>query len=566
MGSKKFRATDVKSIVLFMMVGLSIILTAANIIVNKVEFGGKIDSIIQGYMSDMATSGGEVVQTLYKEFEGDVPAAKWDEYFSEMKIEELPSSYAYVVDIETKNMLFHPTAEKIGEPVSNEVILNLCDAVASGKSFEQEAYVEYMFKGEKKTAAYAVSGDNNYVLVISADKKDVTKEVNGILLQAFIVTLIITLVILAVVVVINNKVMKDLTEVTDVVQMLGRFELFENEEQTERLCSKQSEIGDIACAVRDLRAILRETVAQLKSNSDKLATYSSELTSGAVEVTDTMNSIDSACNEIAEGATGQAHSTEEATSAAVEMGMLIDVSIEAVDELEIVSQDVKKATYSAGDKLTEVQKSNQQVTNVTEQIKTSILETSQSAENIRMAADAITEIASQTNLLSLNASIEAARAGEAGRGFAVVASEIQQLAEQSDEAAKEIQVIIEQLVKNSDKSVHDIQSAKVITEEQTVKLKDAIGEFEKARTGLDRSLVEIDKVKKSTVGLDSSKTKVLDIIQDLSAISEENAASTEETAASVTQAKSVVDGVAQRADFVSHVATELKTDSDRWQL
>ena len=137
-----------------------------------------------------------------------------------------------------------------------------------------------------------------------------------------------------------------------------------------------------------------------------------------------------------------------------------------MNNLKSVSLGVKDVTDSAGDKLAEVRESNKKVTEVTEQIKTSILETSESADDIRQAADVITDIASQTNLLSLNASIEAARAGEAGRGFAVVASEISQLAEQSNQAAVEIRGIINELIDNSNRSVEDIQSAKDITEDR----------------------------------------------------------------------------------------------------
>ncbi len=563
---KKFRITNVKSIVLLMILVIATAITAVSLITTYIEFGGYQSETLQDYMEDMAVSGGEVVQTLYREFDGEVPADKWVEYFKDMKIDKLESSYAYVVDLNTTTMLYHPTVEKIGQPVSNEVILGLCKKVSNGEKFEKQAYVEYEFKGETKMAAYSVVADDNRVLVISADKADITTSIARIMGKTFLIILVCTIVLVLIALVITKKVMNDLDEVTDVVQKLGNFNLVDNEAQMVRLCSKQSEIGDIAKAVRDLKEALRYTVTNLQDTSEKLAGYSNDLTSHSFNVSESMNSIDGACNEIAEGATSQAHSTEEATGAAYRMGILIDSSIQAVDMLKRVSNDVKDATYSVGDKLSEVNESNTKVTAATEQIKVSILETSESAEDIRQATDVITEIASQTNLLSLNASIEAARAGEAGRGFAVVASEISQLAEQSSQAAVEIRGIINQLIENSNRSVEDIQDAKSITEEQTERLVAAIGEFKRAREGLDRSLVEIDNVKDSTVELDASKNQMLDIIQALSAISEQNAASTEETAASVTQAKSVVDDVAERANNVSEVASALEEDASKWVL
>lgn len=566
MEKKKFRVTNVKSIILIMLIVLAVVLTGLNVLTTKLEFGGSTGKIFQDYMTDMAKSGGEIAQILYSDHGADVPQDKWEQYFAEMKIEELGSSYAYVVDLNTTNMLYHPTADKIGQPVSNSVILGLCEDVANGNSFEPLNYVEYEFNGETKMAAYSVVADDNFVLVISADKKDIAASIDAILLKTFAIALGAMIIMILIVFVINKKVMKDLDEVTSVVEQLGRFELVDDEKRMNRLCAKKSEIGDIAKAVRDLKQSLIETVKALKEHSVKLANYSNDLTNNSGYVTESMDSIDCACNEIAEGATSQAHSTEEATHAAVEMGNLIDDSVGAINNLENVSMEVNNAIYSAGERLSEVQESNRKVIDVTELIQSSILETSESAENIKVAADVITEIAGQTNLLSLNASIEAARAGEVGKGFAVVASEISQLAAQSNEAAVKIRGIIETLIDNSNKSVEDIHSAKSITEEQTVRLRDTIGEFEKVKTGLDHSMREIERVKESAEGLNSSKNQMLDMIQALSAISQENAASTQETTASVTQTKSVVEDVAEKAISVSTVATSLEEDANKWIL
>lgn len=563
---KHFRITNVKSIIMIMMLTISVVVTAANALTSYLEYGKSYNETLEHYLKGLTTSSRDIVETLYEKYSDNIPDDEWKKYFSDIKVEELPSSSVYVVDVKTTNMLYYKTAEKIGQPVSNEVILGLCNDINAGKNFEKDAYVEYKFNGEKKIAAYSVAVSDKYVIVISADKKDITSCVNIIIVKSVAFSLISMFIILGAAVFISTKVMKQLDEVTEVVQQLGRLELNGNDEKVEELCNRKSEIGDIAKAVRDLRDTLRSTVANLKDNSTKLASYSKELSNHSANVSESMTNIDGACTDIAEGATSQADSTEEAIVATSKMGTLIDSSIAAVDELKVVSNEMKEATDIASDKLSEVGESNKKVIDVTQKIKVSISETSESAESIHQAANVITDIASQTTLLALNASIEAARAGEAGRGFSVVASEISQLAEQSNQAAVEIQDIINTLIDNSNQSVEDIQAAKSIIEEQTEHLKDVIDRFEVAKDGIERSLKEIENVKDSTFELDSSKNHMIDIIQGLSAISQQNAASTEETSAAVTQTKTVIEGVSERAAEVSNVALILEEDANKWKL
>lgn len=561
----KFNLKSVKTISLAMGIAVAVIMTIAAVVVSNIEFGGMLHETFDHYLYDQAGTSGEIAQTLYKEFDGSVPAEKYEEYFKEIKIEQLPSSYAMVVDKDGV-ILYHHDTTKIGQETENKAILDVVSQIKNGTLKDKHNEISYKIDGVQKIGAYSVVADGENVVCVAADKTDITDAINEVLFKFVGIAVAIAVVLSIIVYIVLSKMINPLAEVTEVVVQLSHFNLTEDKAQTERLCSIENEVGQIARAVRDLRSELTGTVSNLIENASKLNSYSNDLATNSESVTELVNNIDSACTEIAEGATSQAHDTEDATQNATNMGGLIDESIAAVDALKDVSQEVKEATYSAGDKLSEVKESNQKVTDVTEKIRVSISETSKSAEAIKEAAEVITGIASQTNLLSLNASIEAARAGEAGRGFAVVASEISQLSDQSNQAAVEIRNIINELISNSNQSVTDIQEAKGITEEQTVKLNDAISEFNRAKNGLDKSLVEIDKVKNSTIELDSSKNKVINVISSLAAISEENAASTEETSAAVSQAKDVIEEVASKAEDVKNASNILAEDASKWTL
>lgn len=560
------RFTNVKTLTVMMATALAIILTIASVITVQIEVSSFSDKVFTDYLTDMANSGKEVLQTLYVEFDGSIPSMKLSQYFENMNIEELPSSYVYIVDTSTGKLLYHPTWSFISQPVESEQLATICSTLDKNNVPEGAYAIKYKADGVDKVAAYSIISNGAYMLVMSADYSDIQDKATSTVMTTLIIIMVIAIILLFVIIFIIRRIMKDLDEVTAVVQSLGELDLTDDEAQTNRLCSKNSEIGDIARAVKSLRDVLRDTVSELQNNSNSLSLSSEDLTQGFDSVKSLVSSIDAACSDIARAANNQATSTEEATREASSMGNLIDISTDAIAALEDISYTVKDATQLAGDKLGEVKSANQRVIDVTNKIYDSISETSKSAEAIKAATDVIANIASQTSLLALNASIEAARAGDAGRGFAVVAGEIGTLSDQSNNAAIEIGKIIQDLVRNSDQSVKDIASAKDITEEQTEKLEDALKQFNAAQVNLDRSLEEIDKVQKSTANLNQSKEAVLDVIQSLAAISEENAASTEETSASVATVTDVIQSLDDQALGVNRVSGILKDNAAKWTL
>ena len=157
----------------------------------------------------------------------------------------------------------------------------------------------------------------------------------------------------------------------------------------------------------------------------------------------------------------------------------------------------------------------------------------------------------------MNASIEAARAGEAGRGFAVVASEISKLADQSNNSATEIEKIINELLIESNKTVDIMEEVKGIVSEQEEKLNMTKAEFENVSRGIESSVGSVENISGRMVELDIAKNGIIDVIQSLSAISEENAAATEETSASVQELDSTVGSLSEAAKDLKVIAEQL---------
>ena len=274
------------------------------------------------------------------------------------------------------------------------------------------------------------------------------------------------------------------------------------------------------------------------------------------------NEISKAVEEISHGAVSQAEEIEHATSQIVDMGLMIEQIVDGVVKLDQTSIAMKDAGDSSVEIMHNLVESTNRTNEAITKIGAQIYATNDSAQRIREAVDIISSIASQTSLLSLNASIEAARAGEFGKGFAVVATEIQKLADESSRSAQTITDVINALLAESDMTVKIMQEVEGIITEQRQKLEDTQCNFAEVADGIHSSREETSMIEQQTQVCDTSRKTVVDVISNLSALSEENAASAEETTASMEELSVTInllaDAAANLKDLSSKMDEEIK--------
>lgn len=502
----------------------------------------------------------DVVNTTSKIMENEISNSGVDDLdydgyannLSDVKLEGMDSAYMYVVQNDG-TMLYHPTKEKVGQPVENAVIKGVVQQLQDGKK-PGTAVVEYDFNGTTKYSAYTILNNEN-ILVLTADESEALAGITTVTGVAVGIIAIVVLIAIIISFIMGRRLMRPLVKVSTIIEDVANGNI---EADFSVVKESNDEIGLIIEKMKELTQSLGSIVGKIRNSSDTMSSNSYELNDTSSQTLAANNEISKAVEDVAEGSTGMAASISKINENLLEMSNETKDINASVDEIKNQTVAVQDSSKIMNDKIKSMQDSSHKMDEGISAISKRIETVNTTVDKVSNIVSVIEEISSETNLLSLNASIEAARAGDAGKGFAVVAQEIRVLSDNTNTELENIKQIISSLV---EECRYCVQASGTIVEDnakQKEEIKAVLDEFGSLDEQIQKTAEKADEIEElvtAMIELNDDITKSSNSLTDVSAA---NAAATEEMNANIEELNAMMHGVSEMAGHMNNESDGLK--------
>ena len=377
-----------------------------------------------------------------------------------------------------------------------------------------------------------------------------------------LITMIFTVAILVILVIavigcllVSSGIAKSIRNSMDVVKQISEGNL--NVEIEQSMLDRKDEAGALSCNTQTLIDNLSAMIGKISNNTMTLNASSEEMNAAAGQAGNAVGNINDDLHNMLTGAVEQTGNAQNIKNSIHNMNIHLEKTLGEVDHLSDETKAMLDARNDVDKSLNQLDASNQDVMTEVENIQKQTQQNNESVEKIIAAVSYISDIADQTNLLSLNASIEAARAGETGKGFAVVAEEIGKLANQSNEASTEISELVNLLSYNSNQTMDIMDSVQDAMNDQTKKLVETANIFKQLQEHVSHVADGVDVIRDATVQLGKETDEIGKDIKNLSDIAQRNEDTVKGTISFSDEVLGTVNSVTEMSTEVSSSANDM---------
>lgn len=557
-------ASKINLLVLGMIVSIAVVM--ALVVEQQVENGAK-GAAVEKVKSDLQLAYNYIDlkypgewsikdDMLYK---GDL---KINDYFELVdEIGELTGGTVTVFQGDTRvatNVILEDGKRAIGTKVSQEVVNKV---LKEGKRFYGEANVV----GHTYQTGYQpmknANGDIVGIWYVGASEAFISEMISSTMQKFFIVLAIAIIIAFLLVILFSRRLKNRLDKVTKALEEAGKGNFSITLED-----KVNDEIGQLITSYNQMKDNINALIQDVMTTSEQVAASSEQMTASAEQTAKATEQISEAIQEVASGSDTQVASADHASKVVLEISGGMDQIVQNIQSVNDSSRETSETAKQGNEVILKAIEQMNQISGKTKAIEEVIQILGTKSGEIGKIISIITDIAEQTNLLALNAAIEAARAGEHGKGFAVVADEVRKLAEQSGQAAGQINQLITEIQKETNKAVDAMDDGSQAVNQGITMVNDAGGAFEGITKSVEQVSIQIDGISAAGQQINTGIERLVLSIKKVMIVSEESAGYTQNVAASAEEQNASMEEIASAANTLAKMAEEMQQAVNRFKL